>query len=364
MKYSKERVGGIIVLLLLLAFVYFFTNIVIYLLVAAIISFIGRPVMSLLGKIEIKGKTIPASLRALVTLSLIIFSVVLFVWLLFPAVASQASNLQDLDTQAIANSLEEPIANIDSSLKDYGIIEENESMSLIVSEKLTQLVSTIDFSKILNNIISLTGTVFIGAFAIIFFLFFFLKDNGLFHTIVMAFIPADKKESTEGVIKKVKKLLTRYSVGLLAEVLSMMTLISLGGFLFGIENAILIGFLGGLMNIIPYVGPIIGATIGSSLVLLSNLDASFVDVTSILILKILSVFLIANLFDNIFLQPLIYSKSVKAHPMEIFIIIIVGGTVAGPIGMILAIPFYTVIRIVAKEFLSEMEIVRKITKNI
>lgn len=364
MNLSRKRIGGIAVIIFLLAFIYFFTGIVVYLLIAAIISFIGAPIMQLLGNIKYKKFSLPNGLKAVISLLLIISVFALLISLLFPAIATQATNFSEINTNAIANSLQEPIANLDNKLKSYGILEADESLSLVISEKLKNLITTIDFDSIIGNVIGLTGNFFIGTFAILFFSFFFIKDSSLFNRIIMAFVPVKQKHQTSEIMIKTKKLLTRYSIGLMIEVLSMMTLISIGAFIFGIENAILIGFLGGLMNIIPYLGPIIGATIGSSLVVLSNLDVSFVDVTFFMILKLLSVFLVANLFDNMVLQPFIYSNSVKAHPMEIFIVIIVAGSLGGPIGMIFAIPVYTIFRIVAKEFLSELEVIRNLTKDI
>ena len=71
-----------------------------------------------------------------------------------------------------------------------------------------------------------------------------------------------------------------------------------------------------------------------------------------------------QMLDNFLLQPIIFSNSVNAHPLEIFLVILIAGTVAGISGMIFAIPFYTFIRIIAKEFLSQFEIVKSLTKNI
>ncbi|MEK6617008.1 MAG: AI-2E family transporter, partial [Bacteroidota bacterium] len=68
------------------------------------------------------------------------------------------------------------------------------------------------------------------------------------------------------------------------------------------------------------------------------------------IIKILIVFPIVNLTDAFLLQPLIYSSSVKAHPLEIFLVILVGATIGGIGGMILAVPSYTILRVFAKEF--------------
>jgi len=144
----------------------------------------------------------------------------------------------------------------------------------------------------------------------------------------------------------------------------MITLLSLGLTIFNVKNALLIGFFGGIMNVIPYLGPVIGAIVGVLLAVTTSLSYGLYAETVPLIFIVLGVFASANLIDNIVLQPLIYSNSVKAHPVEIFLVILIAGSMAGIPGMILAIPSYTVLRIIAKEFLSQFRVVQKLTKNI
>jgi predicted PurR-regulated permease PerM len=211
---------------------------------------------------------------------------------------------------------------------------------------------------------STTGSLFIGVFSVMFLSFFFLRDPHLLRNGILVFTPAKWEDHVRTILHKTKVMLSRYFLGLMTEVISMITLISLGLTIFGVKNALLIGFLGGLMNIIPYLGPIIGASIGVILGVTSTLSLGMYDTVLITTLIIIMTFVIANLIDNLVLQPLIYSKSVYAHPIEIFLVIIMAGSLAGIPGMILAIPTYTVIRIVAKEFLSGFKVVDELTKNI
>jgi predicted PurR-regulated permease PerM len=159
-------------------------------------------------------------------------------------------------------------------------------------------------------------------------------------------------------------MLSRYFIGLLSQLFIMMILLTIGLSLFGVDNAILIGFFGGFMNVIPYLGPIIGATIGTVLGISSDLGMGLYDNALNTAITVILVFVIANLLDNIVVQPLIYSKRVNAHPIEILLVILMAGSLAGIPGMILAIPGYTVLRIVAKEFLSGFKLIDKLTENI
>lgn len=161
-----------------------------------------------------------------------------------------------------------------------------------------------------------------------------------------------------------KRLLTRYFIGLCIDLTLVISLMTLGMWILGFKNALMIGFFVGIMNIVPYVGPFIGASIGILLGLSSNLELDFSTQMVPLIFEMLGVFVIVNLLDAMVLQPTIYSNSVKAHPLEIFLVIMMAGSIAGIPGMMLAIPSYTVLRIVAKEFFNKFYLVKSFTKNI
>jgi len=148
------------------------------------------------------------------------------------------------------------------------------------------------------------------------------------------------------------------------EVLGVMSIIAVGLWIFGVENALLIGFFGGIMNIIPYLGPVIGSVIGITLGVTATLASGAYSEMLPVLIKLAGIFLVANFIDNNILAPLIYSRSVKSHPLEIFFVIIIGGSLAGLLGMLLAIPVYTVLRVIAKEFFQQFRIVKKLTKSI
>jgi predicted PurR-regulated permease PerM len=218
--------------------------------------------------------------------------------------------------------------------------------------------------SIFGNVVGFAGSMFIGIFSVIFMCFFFLRDDHLFYNGIMLFVPTKFEEKAASIMSDTRRLLSRYFVGLSIELLFMMTLITLGLMFFGVESALLIGFIGGLLNVVPYLGPIIGATLGVLIGATSNISlGNYADIMPITLI-ILGTFAIANLIDNMILQPLIYSTSVKAHPIEIFLVILMAGSLAGIPGMILAIPGYTVLRIIAKQFFNQSKLVQKITANI
>ena len=103
-----------------------------------------------------------------------------------------------------------------------------------------------------------------------------------------------------------------------------------------------------------------GVTIGIT----SNLELEFYTQLLPLVYKIALVFLIVQLIDSLIFQPLVISNIVKAHPLEIFLVILIAGTLAGIGGMIIAVPIYTILRIIAKEFLNNFKIVQQLTSEL
>jgi predicted PurR-regulated permease PerM len=133
--------------------------------------------------------------------------------------------------------------------------------------------------------------------------------------------------------------------------------------IFKVENAFIIAFLCALLNLIPYLGPIIGGFLMMILTMTSFIAADFSTVILPKTIFVMIGFTIGQLIDNFFSQPFIFSNSVKSHPLEIFIVILASGTLLGPIGMIIAIPLYTTLKVISQEFLSQNKIVKSLTKN-
>ncbi|MDY0159763.1 MAG: AI-2E family transporter [Bacteroidales bacterium] len=362
-KYLLGSAGLIIMIL----FIMFFPNIVGWILISVVVAMIGGPLVNLMTKIRYRKFHFPRWLAALITILTFIFIIFLFFRFLIPLIASQVNEFQKLDTHAISTGLDEPIKQIDAFIIDNNLVsEEDFSIEELVSNKLQSLINIGDIGTLVSNIFSKLGNLLMAVFSIIFISFFFLKEQTLFDTGVLAMVPANSEEKTKNALISIKRLTSRYFIGLILEIFFMMTLISSGLMIIGLNFslAILIGLLAGLFNVIPYLGPWIGATIGIILALAANLNLDFYAELLPMSFYIVLVFLTAQLTDNILFQPLIYSKSVKAHPLEIFLVIIIAGSIAGIIGMMLAIPAYTVLRVIAKEFFSQAKIVQKITENI
>ncbi|MFO7978688.1 MAG: AI-2E family transporter [Bacteroidales bacterium] len=349
---SRLGVRGVILLLVFLAlgifcFWYFF-RIVIYILVSAVLSLLGEPIAEFLHRIHIRKVRVPHGVAAFVTLLFMIGTLVLIILNMVPLLGKQASLLSDVSTQGILNSLEEPLSYFESLFKDWQVLAPDETIGKKAIAELASIATFERFTNLFNSVMGLMVEIFIGFLSISFITFFFLKEKNLFSRMMIFLTPRQYKAETETIMKESKVLMRRYFVGLITDLVAVFILISISMWFLGLRNALVIGFFAGILNIIPYVGPIIATLIGVFLGISINLDMEFYSQMLPLILKIISVFIIVNTIDIGVLQPAIYSKSVKSHPLEIFIVFLAAGIMGGVFGMIIAIPAYTVIRILAK----------------
>ncbi|MDR0437363.1 MAG: AI-2E family transporter [Bacteroidales bacterium] len=345
-------------LLIGLAFTYF-SSIIIYLIIAFVISMIGKPVVHFLEN----KLCIPSTLSCLITMFAFASVFVGFVLLAIPLISTQINTFQQIDFSALSKDLAIVLNRFQDYLWTYGLMPKDHTLEQSLANGIQQIVGSIHFEAVFSNVVSALSNLFIGIFSVVFVTFFFLKDQSLFHNILLLFVPEQYEKQAENIIKNSQKLLSRYFVGLLTEIGSMMILLSLTMWALGVNNALLLGFMGGLLNIIPYLGPVIGATIASILAYMAALAGGFSPDLIWVVVKVLIAFSACNLFDNFVIQPIVYSKSVFAHPLEIFLVIMMAGSIAGVRGMIFAIPVYTLARIIAKEFFKHSKLVNKLTQR-
>jgi len=363
MNRTLKTIVSIAAAIVFLLFVWYFSNIVFYILIAAVISVIGRPMVEFFDKLRIRKFQLPHAVSSLLALILMLVIFSALIGLFVPLIAQQARVISAIDTGKLAAAFSQPLAFIEGWMHQLSILQAGQSIEDALLQQIQSVVSVATFANVFNNLVSFTGSFFMGVFSVLFISFFFLKDERLLIDSFLLLIPEKHNQAAIHILQQSKHLLTRYFLGLCMELGAMVTLLTLGLTIFGIENALLIGFLGGLMNVIPYLGPLIGAVIGVLIGITGSLASGVYSSILPLALTILGMFAGANLVDNILLQPVIYSNSVKAHPIEIFLVIIIAGSLFGITGMILAVPAYTVLRIIMREFFSEMRIVRKLTER-
>jgi predicted PurR-regulated permease PerM len=364
MKQVLKYTGYILVLAIIGYMIWRFSYIIAWVLVAAVLSFIGQPLVRFFDKIHIKKLRIPHFLSALLSLFVIVLAFLGLIAIFVPLIINQAETISRIDVGQLAQNLQGPLEWLDEKVHLLGVVPAGQTIQDFLVDKAKTVVNLGSVGSLLSNFISVAGNIFIGLFSILFIAFFFLKDENMFEESLLLFIPSKHHLGTRKVVAESKNLLVRYYVGVVLELIGVMSLIAIGLWIFGVKNALLIGFFGGIMNIIPYLGPIIGSAIGLVLGVTSTLAAGSYNELLPVTLKLLGVFLVVNFIDNNILVPVIYSKSVKSHPLEIFLVIIIGGGIAGLVGMLLAVPVYTLLRVIAKEFFQQFRVVKKLTETI
>ena len=346
------------------ALCWYFRSVLIYIIAAFVISLIGQPVFRALKQITIKGKSAPDWLLSAFTLISIILILALLVTQVVPIVSGIIR-----DALAMNNSItfdRDMLDRINAWIisvfpgvgRDFDLV----SFTLV---KLKDATSFSGVSNILGSVASIVVSILIGVFSIVFISFFFIKDDTLFGKIVGALVPDRIEESVGKTILDIEILLSRYFVGLTVEVLGVMLLDFLGLWLIariGVNYAIGIAFIAGILNVIPYVGPLIGDIVGIILCLILKYGAGVgLDVNVwLFILIVFAIMQGTQLVDNFIYQPLIYSTSIRANPLEIFIVLLVVGHIGGVAGMLVAIPAYTVVRVIASRFFYKYKPVRRL----
>lgn len=351
-----RAIGILLTITLLAYFLYQIQSVIIYILVAAVISLIGRPLVLFLRR-KLKFNN---TIAVVVTMVLFIGIFVGLVGLFIPLIAEQGQNLALLNIEELQGNVQNLYNQITTYL-EFNNIDVEQSI------KDSGVLSKIDFALIpdyLNKVVSGLGSFSIGLFSVLFITFFFLKDSKLFEDGIMTFVPNGNETRSKRSFNKIKDLLSRYFLGLLLQILILFIIYTIVLLIFGIDNAVVIAFLCALLNLIPYVGPLVSAFLMILLSMSSNLGESFSDVILPKTSYVMIGFVIAQIVDNFFSQPIIFSKSVKSHPLEIFLIIIIAGILFGIVGMIIAVPTYTALKVILKEFLSEYKVVKKLTKGL
>ena len=359
------KLGG---LAIVLALCWYFKNVIIYIIAAFVVSMIGRPLMQLMRRIKIKGKSAPDWLLAVLALILIFFFLAMIITQMIPLVSNIVRDASAIEASSYFDS--NPIDKTnDWLISMFPNLGYDFDLSELILGKIRELVDFGKVSGIVGSMASMVTSAFVAIFAIVFISFFFLKEEGLFGRIICAFVP-DKHELTlNKTMSEIKQLLSRYFVGLVIEMFGVALADFLGLWLIArldFSYAIGIGFIAGLLNVIPYVGPLIADVIGIVFGIILKLGTGAgLDVNIwIFALIILLIMLAAQLIDNFIYQPLIYSTSIKAHPLEIFIVLLMAGHIGGTVGMLVAIPAYTVVRVVAIRFFYRYKIIQRLVPDL
>lgn len=351
-----KAIGILVLTALSLYFLYLIQSILIYLVVALILTLIGNPILDFFKK-KLKFKH---TLATIATLLLFVLFITGFILMFIPLISSQGQNLSLLKTVEIEKSITQLVDQTSAFLESHNI----DSKQMFKEANLTSKINFNFIPNFLNIILETIGSFGIGLASVLFITFFFLKDRLSFIIGVKKLIPDSQEDKILNSLHKINHLLSRYFIGLLLQLFIVFLLYIIVLYIFGIPNPFIIAFLCAVLNIVPYIGPLIASVLAAILTMLSNLGSDFQTEILPTTIYVLIGFWIVQIIDNNLSQPFIFSKSVSSHPLEIFLVILIAGFLSGILGMIIAVPLYTIIKVIGKEFFPENPVIQLLTKNI
>jgi len=353
-----KALGILLASSLILFFLYQIATIIIYCIIAIVVSLILHPLVHFLKR-RLKFKNIFAVITSLLITFLIISG---FILLFVPLLLAQGENLSLLDVSSLEKNYQLMLHNITIFLDSYNL----NTKQLIQSSKLTSF-STFEFiPNFLNTIFNTLGNFSMGFASVLFITFFILKERDIFYANFKTLLPENQREKVINSIHEINRLLSRYFIGLLLQLSILMILYLIVFLIFGVENAIIIALLCAIFNIVPYIGPLIASVVAGLLIMTSGIGsgADFASETVPTVIYVLIGMSIVQVIDNNFSSPIIFSKSTNSHPLEIFLVILIAGVLFGITGMIIAVPFYTSLKVIGKEFLPDNKFIKALTKKL
>ena len=363
MNKAANFIKSISGLLIFIAIAIFFPDIFLYFVVALVLFLLCRPLTSAIEKIKVGKFQINSTISALIAIVLLFMALALIVRFAVPMFNKEVNMVKNIDVGDVFDYFEEPINRFFGFLASINLVKSRDAAIEFLKNEVYNIVNWANVKIILGSVVSTTSSIFIGLFSTVFLLFFFLREPNIIKMIFLAIVPDKFENKTLKVLTSTRVMLSRYVIGLMIEVLCMATLITIGLIIFNVPNPLMIGVFVALLHVIPYIGPLIGSIVGTLFGVVAVLSNGSYDALLHCVIVIPCVIVVALLIDNFLFQPIIYSKSAKAHPVEIFIVILMAGSIGGIVGMIIAIPAYTVIRIIGKNFLGNVKFIEILTRK-
>jgi len=325
---------------------WYFRIIALYILFAMFLTFVLNPLVNYLSKGKLVKFRVPRFISTVIAFLLFFGLLALFFATIFPLISNEVDHLKSVDPTQFTTVFDNQIYYIEHLLIDNNLTEKAPGfLKPLLTEELNNWMNQENAGNLISGFFNGITNGVIGLFSVLFISFFSLKDENLLKKSVANIIPGKYYTDYINVFNNIENLLSRYFIGLLIQATIISTIVSIALMLIGINNYILIGILVGIINVIPYLGQVISIALALLLGVASNIDIINSEYLLFFLLKITTIVVATQTLDSFIFQPIIFSKSVKAHPLEIFLMVFVGGTIAGPFGMFLAIPVYTIIKV-------------------
>lgn len=325
--------AGVLVVGLIL---YNYSSLAVYAIIALLFSYLLEPFVN-----RMQAAGMSRTIAIVITLMTVLF---VLIWISTSVIPIVANRMAILARQLQSENLAIIAQQIELHLRTYfdfipsGYLEEN------VTGFIEDIFNFGRLSNVLGDLIAIFTNLFAAFLVIPFATFFFLKDGYKIRRDLMKMVPNKYFETTLSLIDKIESRLGYY----FRSVVLQCTLVGIASWLAlsvaGLNNAGTVGIIIGVANTIPYFGPVLGYIISILISIIETGDFS-------LVIPCIIAVMFAQILDNVILQPLIFSKSADMHPVAILFIILIGAQTAGILGMLVAIPIATIIKITVNQII-------------
>ena len=322
----------IVVFALLIVSVFVLSDIILLMIFSVLLAFIFNPFVSSLEKEGMNR--LAATLVVFGTTSLLLYVLLSFI---IPKFMIQMDQLMKM-LQSF--SLHDQLVQFEAELYRLFPFFSPGQLSNKFEEFInSQFINSFDaISELVSGIVSVVLIMVI----IPFITFFLVKDSRKIMKNVLHLIPNNYFEMSYWILKKVSLQLGRFVRAWIFDATFVGTVMGLGLYFIGVNNALPLGVIAGLGHLVPYFGPVIG---GVPAIIVSVIQTGDLSMAPYIILLIAATYML----DNGFVQPYVFSKSVDMHPIIIILLIIAGSQLFGVLGMLLAVPTASVIKTAVKE---------------
>jgi predicted PurR-regulated permease PerM len=318
---------GIIILALWIAS--FVPDLVLTLIVSTLLAFILQPIVRFMEFHWGIRRSIAIAIVFFVLGGSIVIGLVYLVPFFFARISTMYGQLQHFP-------LEQKLTLALSEITKHIPFVDQSSLAEQVHANLQKLMQS------LNDLGGAAVSYLVNIVIVPFITYFILAEGNIGIKKLVERIPNKYFEMMLNVIHKLQRELTSYLRGLLLES-SLVGCISIVGLtIIGVPYAIILGIITGVANIVPYLGPIVGAGLAVLVSLITTGD--FQMLAPIIILA-----LVTRLADDLILQPICFGKSLDMHPVAVVLTLIIGHQLMGVSGMVISIPIATILRVSATE---------------
>jgi len=313
-------------ILLLIAFLNYAQTFLIPLCIAGLLSFLLFPVSERLKKWGLHP-VISILLSILLSLAVIVGLGFFF--------TSQILSFRD-DLPLLQQQLSDKLGNIQNFIEAKTQITQEEQLA-IARQKVNESLEKGGYY--LMSFFSATGTFLAMAALVPIYIFFFTFYKDKIESFILQISKKENHSLIKTILERISKITQKYLSGILIDIAILSVLNSTGFLLLGLSHAILLGITASILNIIPYVGVLIGSLFPIIMALLTKDSLWFA-------FGALGVCVVVQFLDNNFITPKVVGSSVSLNPLATLMILIIGGLLWGVAGMMLFIPLLGMTKVI------------------